>query len=124
MRPRTIVNFELIFFATLILGLVQSFLGWDRATQLMSVGFVLTVQIFTFGLLGGLALLVAHRRSNLAKWILIVLFVLGLPAFFKIVSGGLLLGSVWISVLQTFGQVVAYGLLFTASARSWFKEGN
>lgn len=124
MRPQTIVYFERIIFATLILGLFQAYLGWDRATKMMSVDFLLTVQIFTFSLIGGLALLVARRRSNVAKWVLVALFVIGLPLFFNTISQGMLLGSIWITVLQTVGQLIAYGLLFTTSARSWLRQSN
>jgi hypothetical protein len=67
---------------------------------------------------------VAHRRSKIAKWVLIVMFVLGLPLFYRIISQGALIGSTWISAVQTVGQVVAYGLLFTRSARSWLDESN
>jgi len=124
MRPQTIVNFERIVFVTLILGLLQSYLDWDRATRMASIGFVLTVQVFTFGLIGGLALLVARRRSNVSKWILIVMFAIGLPPFVRMIAQGITPGSVWISVLQTVGQLIACGLLFTASARSWLSESN
>lgn len=124
MRPQTIVNFERIVFFTLILGLLQAYLGWDRATQMASIGFVLTVQVFTFGLIGGLALLVARRRSNVSKWILIVMFAIGLPPSVRMIAQGITLGSIWISVLQTVGQLIACGLLFTASARRWLSESN
>ncbi len=124
MRPQTIVSFERIFLFTLLLGLVQVYFGWGSATQTASVGFALTVQIFTFCLLVGLALLVSRRRSNVAKWILIALFTLGLPAFFGLISRGMLLGSVWIAVLQILGQLIAYALLFTASAHSWLNQRN
>jgi len=124
MRPQTIVNFERIVFATLILGLLQSYLGWERSAQMTSAGFVITVQAVTVGLIAGLTLLVAHRRSRVAKWIMIVLFALGLPVFFKTISHGAPLSSVWITVLQTGGQLIAYSLLFSDSARYWFSERN
>ena len=123
MRPRTIIYFEWIIFATLALGVLQSWIDWDRAIQMAFAGFVLTVRIFTFGVIAGLTLLVSRRRSNVAMWILLALFALGIPIFFKIVSSGLLLGSAWISALQLVGQLVAYGLLFTPSARLWRRGG-
>jgi len=124
MRPQTIVNFERIIFATLFLGLIQSYLGWSQATQMASVGFILTVQVFTFCLIIGLTLLVSRRRSKVAMWVSIVLFACGIPLLLRIISQGILLGSGWITVLQSVGQVVAYGLLFSPSARSWLNESS
>jgi len=124
MRPHTVATFERIVFVTLILGLLQSYLAWDRATRMASIVFLLTVQIFTFGWIGGLTLLVARRRSNVSQWILIVMFAIGLQPFVRMIAQGTTLGSIWISVLQTVGQLFACGLLLTASARSWLSESN
>ncbi|XJJ69749.1 hypothetical protein WBP07_22745 (plasmid) [Novosphingobium sp. BL-8A] len=91
-------------FATLI-GLIQAYLGWDQNTQMASVGFILTVQIFTATLIASLVLLVSRRRSNIAKWIQIVMFVLGIPLVYKFFTEGMLHGSAWITALQTIGQL-------------------
>jgi hypothetical protein len=64
-----------------------------------------------------LTLLVSRRRSKIAKWISIALFVLGTALFvFDITIRGLL-DTFWLAVLVSVCQVVAYGLLFTPSAR-------
>ncbi|WP_063976165.1 hypothetical protein [Sphingobium yanoikuyae] len=120
-RPQSIINFERLMFGTFVLGLIQSYLGWDRATQMASAGFILTVQALTFGLMIALVLFLSRRRSKIAMWILIIMFLIGLPFFFKMISQGALLGAVWIGIAQTLGQFVAYGLLFTSSARDWLK---
>ena len=122
MRPKTIVAFETIMFATLGLGLMRTWLDWDSLAQVASAGFALTVLIFTLGLIGGLTILVSRRRSKIAMWILIGFSVLGLPMFFSLAASGLLIGSAWISALQSIGQFIAYGLLFTPSARSWLRS--
>jgi hypothetical protein len=121
MRPATIVAFESIIFATMGLGLVQLWLDWEGLTRVASAGFTLTVLLITFGLVCGLTLLVSRRRSKIAMWISIGLFVLGLPMVFSVAASGLLIGSAWVTALQTVGQLVAYGLLFTPSARSWLR---
>ena len=121
MRPKTIAAFELIMFATLGLGLIKVWLDWDSLAQTASAGFTLSVLVITVGLIGGLTLLISRRRSKIAMWISIVLFVLGLPAFFIVAASGLPIGSAWISALQMVGQLVAYGLLFTPSARLWLR---
>jgi len=53
----------------------------------------------------------------------VVLFVLGTPAFIRTISSGGTLTSLTISFLQIIGQIVAYGLLLTPSAREWLNEG-
>ncbi|MDB5673998.1 MAG: hypothetical protein JWM65_980 [Sphingomonas bacterium] len=122
MRPATIVNFERLIFATLALGLVQTWLGWDSLVRLSSVGQLVMTDVFTFGLVILLTLLVSRRRSKVAMWISIVLFVLGLPFVALLAAKGLMVGSTLISVAQTLGQIVAYGLLFTPSARRWLNK--
>ena len=122
MRPKTIVAFETIMFATLGLGLMRTWLDWDSLAQIASAGFALTVLIFTLGVIGGLTILVSRRRSKIAMWIMIGLSILGLPMFFSLAASGLLIGSAWISALQSIGQFIAYGLLFTPSARSWLRS--
>jgi hypothetical protein len=122
MRPATIVNFERLIFATLALGLVQTWLGWDSLVRLSSVGQLVMTDVFTFGLVILLTLLVSRRRSKVAMWISIVLFVLGLPFVALLAAKGLMVGSTLISIAQTLGQLVAYGLLFTPSARRWLNK--
>ena len=129
MRPKTIVYFERLIFGTLLLGVLQSYLGWDRAIAVAAtaerdwaVAFTLTVLIFTFVLIGTLTLLVSRRRSRIAMWVSIAMFALGLPVLVQQITRGQLLGSDIIAALQGIGQVVAYGLLFTPSARRWMNR--
>lgn len=127
MRPKQIVYFELIIFVTLALGLVQTYLGRDGLMSKLAatghgVGYFITVDVCVFAVMIGLTLLISRRRSQIAKWISIGLFILGLPALFVIFSGGNLFGSASITVVQTIGQFVAYGLLFTPPARRWMSK--
>lgn len=124
MRPQSIVNFERLIFASLGLGVIQSYLAWDQLTQMGSAGFVLFVQLFVFLLMVGLTLLVSRRRSKIAMWISIALFALGLPWFIQMLLQGIMPGSAWISVAQTILQLFAFGLLFTPSARDWLNGTN
>jgi predicted permease len=95
MRPTNVAYFEWIFLATLALGAVQSWLGWDEAVQLASPTFVLTIQILTFGLIIALVLLVTKVG---------------------------VLGAGWITFAQLVGQCFALALMFTPSARAWLKR--
>jgi hypothetical protein len=122
MRPTNVAYFEWIFLATLALGAVQSWLGWDEAVQLASPTFVLTIQILTFGLIIALVLLVSRRRSKVALWILVILFVIGLPTMLWSVTKVGVLGAGWITFAQLVGQCFALALMFTPSARAWLKR--
>ena len=129
MRPKAIIYFERIIFGTLLLGVLQSYLGWDRlvalagATRPNPTGFIILVQALTIALIVTLTLLTSRRRSRIAMWASIVLFVLGLPTVAALAAQGLLLGSGAITTLQTVGQLIAYGLLFTPAARQWMRSG-
>lgn len=121
-RPGPIVWFERIIFATLAMGIMQSSLGWRAATSLAPWPFVLGVQAFVLLSMAGLTLLVSRRRSNIAKWILILFFAAGIPLFARQLAAGHVLGLMPLSMLQVFGQIVAFSLLFTFEARQWFRR--
>jgi hypothetical protein len=127
-RPKAIIYFERIICGTLLLGALQNYLGWDRlvalagATRSNPVGFVILVQALTIALIVTLTLLVSRRRSRIAMWVSILLFVFGLPAVAALAAQGLLFGSGAITMFQTVGQLIAYGLLFMPSARQWMRS--
>ena len=127
MRPSSIVWFERLIFATLLLGLIQIYFSWDESVALAANVspnpgmFTAGVQIFTFALIFGLTLLISRRRSKIAMWVSIILFVLGLPAFVGLAASGLFHGLATVSVAQTLAQLVAYGLLFRPAARAWMR---
>lgn len=129
MRPKAVVYFEWLILGTLALGIVQSYLEWDSlialagATQSNPAAFVLLTQALTIALIVALTLLVSRWHSRVAMWISIVLFAIGIPSVFALAAHGRLAGTHFITVLQTFGQLVAYGLLFTPEAWAWMKAG-
>jgi hypothetical protein len=128
MRPQAIVYFERIIFATLALGVWKTWQDWDALIAKAAIssanptGFTVFVLCFTFAWIATLTLLVSRRRSKIAMWISLAFFVLGLPAMFLVAANGLLVGSSLITALQTVGQLVAYGLLFTPTARRWINR--
>lgn len=121
-RPVEIVWFERLFFGTLAFGLIQSWLDWPELTKLASPNFVLVTQVFGIGIDVGFALLISRRRSNIAKWISIVLFLVGLPSVVKEVMEGQLTVSASISMIQILGLLIAYALLFTPASVRWLKQ--
>ena len=128
MRPNSIIWFERLIFGTLCLGALQSYLNWQGLiatasnTKVDPVAFVLTIQISAFAIISVLTLRTSRRRSKVAKWLSIALFVLGIPASIGIFASGVFVGLVWIAALQTVAQFIAYGLLFTPSSRRWLNR--
>ena len=128
-RPKTIVYFEWIIFGTLMLSVLQVYLTWDRIyafgnppdRNLQAVIYLIFVTVM-LALFGTLTLLVSRRRSKIAMWVSIAMAAYGI---WLVVSGIVherLLASNIIPALQCVGQAVAYGLLFTPSARRWMRR--
>lgn len=120
LRPDSIVWFERIIIGTLLLGIVYSWLVRPQLVSQVSPVFALAVQAMVLIFMLGLTLLISHRRSRVAKWISIALFVGGLPMFFNQGLPAGVLGAV--SIIQLLAQLFAYSLLFTPSAKRWFKR--
>jgi hypothetical protein len=121
-RPSGVVWFERIIIATLVLGVLNSWLAWPQLVAMRGPTFALTVQALTLAVMLGLTLFVSRRRSNIAKWILIALTALGLPILFQQLTSGQLQGALLITLTQTVSQIVAFALLFTPASRQWFKR--
>lgn len=132
MRPASIVNFDRLYLVATALGLVNSLMSIDslqariaampelRAMHVGS-GFVYLSIAVSVGIPLLLWFLVAHRRSVVAKWILVgftALAILNLPASLRQIGAGGGLGvltNVAVDVLR----VVALSFLFRADAKAW-----
>jgi hypothetical protein len=87
MRPDTVIWFERLFLMSLALGVFKAWYAWNEAVALAPAPFVLFVEVSTIILILALVLFVSRARSRVAKWILIVIFILGLPASYKLIAG-------------------------------------
>jgi hypothetical protein len=134
-RPKTIIYFERIIFGILLLSALHNYLVWDQiigqaiAEDAMldrntAVAIAITAIIFNYVLVGTLTLLVSRRRSKIAMWLLITqgALVLSLTALGIIQARRLLASDIVWEALESIGQVVAYALLFTSSARRWMNR--
>jgi hypothetical protein len=134
MRPPSIVLFEKVFLAAIVLGLINSLLFWGSMTEVlddpamkaagMGTGFMLVSVVIgtTISLL--LWYFIARRASNVAKWIFVVILALGVfgmvanianPAVPK---GAQLVGG-FVSLLL---QLYAGWLLFKPDAKVWLES--
>ena len=132
MRPTSIVLFERLFLLSLAIALVNGFLqydalvaqvGNDPALAQLGWGSGAILVVMAISLLIPLLLwyFIARRASNIAKWILVVMTLLGL-LFVNLDPGqlGSLAGIASLAV--TILQLVAIVLLFRADARAWLND--
>lgn len=123
-RPTSIVRFERLYLVTLLLGAVHTVVRWPALVAASSPGVALVTQLVTFGLTLILVLLVARRRSRIARIILVAAFLIGLPIAVEVLATGVFgLGS-WVVVAQIILQALALLLLFRPESRAWLAPGS
>jgi drug/metabolite transporter (DMT)-like permease len=120
-RPTSIIWFERIMFGTLALGAIQGLLLWPSIASVAGPAFLLTVEAGVLAFFAALTLFVSRRRSKVAKWILIALAVVGVAITVMHYLQGRYLGVPLIGLIQSVGQLLAYGLLFTDQSRQWLR---
>lgn len=133
MRPVSIIWFERLFLASIVLELVNSILIWEESMAMIAADPILSPRgaiylVLTMAISSGINLLlwyfIARRASNVAKWILVVLTVLGLA-----VTAMLFATSDYPRGLEDVATTIIYGLylasiamLFRSDAREWFER--
>jgi hypothetical protein len=75
--PNSVKYFEWISLGSLVLGIINSALAYSTIVAPGTEVFAGIVQFFTFGILLMLILLISRKRSNIAKWLWIIMFALG-----------------------------------------------
>ncbi len=134
MRPSSIILFEKVFLAAIVLGLVNSLLFWGSMTEVlddpavkaagMGTGFMLFSVVIGAAISLLLWYFIARRASIVAKWIFVVILALGVfgmvanltnPAIPK---GAQLVGG-FVSLLL---QLYAGWLLFKPDAKIWLES--
>jgi hypothetical protein len=118
-RPRSIIYFERLFLASLAIAPVQILLAWDELAARDHLRDRLLLVILAVTTLGGLVLLVSRGRIAWAKWLLAILWVIGLPVFLVDLNRGSILGWTLLAALQALLQSGSLALLFTREARAW-----
>jgi hypothetical protein len=124
--PLNVARFEQLMYLSLGIGAIVTMLRWNQTVALAGpvggASFVLFVDTFVLAFMVLFIWLVARRHKNWARWSLLITFILGLPA------GLLALGSMpfhpiagVLSLAQVALQAIALILIFTGSARAWFR---
>ena len=118
--PSSIKYFEWVFLGSLIIGSTVSILAYSTRAGISgndALLYALTgIDLF-------LVILVSRRRSNIARWILVAMVVMGTPFYFSNLVIYLTMGL--IGVMSSIQLVAQYGsicLLFTADSRQWLER--
>ena len=131
MRPESVIMFERLFLLSLAVSAGSALVGYDEmmravtgdpAMQRLGLGsgFLLGAMAASFAIYLLLWYLIAHKSSNIAKWILIVLVAIGLATVPMSLTGALttpLLLNLAVYALE----VASLVYLFRADARAWFR---
>lgn len=130
-RPPSIVLFEKLYLAVIVIGVIGVVLSWNSLNAMVtsqpgvsaSTGSGILIGSLIFGFLIPLLLLyfIARRASNVAKWIFVVLTAFGVYSFIATLSNplvpkGLLLGVNVVSLILT---LYCAWLLFRPDAKAW-----
>ena len=135
MRPNSIRQFDRYFLASIALGLFNSVLSASDSLAMLnsdpataqagfSLAFVITTSVFVLGMPLLLWFFISRMASNVAKWILVVMTVLGLlmlplmlPRMMEYKTATLVITGV-LTLLQLF----AITFLFRADAKAWLES--
>ena len=124
--PRNVVIFERLMYTVIALGVLMALLDSARIAALTGVGagVVLVGSVLSLAIFGLLVWLAARRRKNWARWILLIVAVIGFfmayPQLANAFRSNALLGSV--HVVQYLMEVVALWFVFTGDAKDWFRK--
>jgi hypothetical protein len=133
MRPTSIIQFERFYLGALVVGLINNVLNWSQATAALNDPNVQAVGMGTGFLVGTMVVgiviqlllwyFTAKRGSNIAKWILVVLFGLGLIGLLISLPGLFAIGTIGavLSLLAVALQAYAVFMLFKPDAVAWLE---
>jgi hypothetical protein len=136
MRPQSIVQFERLYILGIVLSLAASVWSFGQGANLLPAGatpgmVAALPWVAGFGIVIGLAInlcllfFIAHRGSEVAKWIFLILFTLGVAGALRGLSAPsitLPIGLRLLSLLHVIIQGVCVWLLFRPDARPWFRR--
>jgi uncharacterized membrane-anchored protein len=132
MRPQSIRRFDLFYLAALALSILAFLLGYDdivgsveaeSAAAGLQMGANVAIGSFAFGVLLYLLLwfLVSRRRVGIARWIIVLLFLVNLTGVRAIFTAGLSLQN-GISLLSLLLSAIAIYYLFRPETKAWLED--
>lgn len=132
MRPSSIIAFERVALLAIAVGLLGVALSWNAVVAAVAghgygPGFVAASNALIFGLILVLLFLVSRRRSNVARWIWIVLFAFGVAhalATGTVLASGSTLGKIMDGAGWLLGAIGVWLLLRRDSAEWFARRGS
>lgn len=120
-RPVELAYFELVMTGVLLIRAVGVWDAWpSKAVEVFGSSLAITLHVFAIAVWLLLVLATSRKRSELAKWIIVVAFglsSLGLPFYPEPLASISALD--WLSMALS---AVGCLLLFTPASRRWFKK--
>jgi hypothetical protein len=132
MKPTSIRRFDFLYLASIALSIVTYLLSYDAmvasvqartaaAGVQLGAGTVVITMVVSVGVSLLLWFLVSKRRAVVAKWIIVLFFVLGLTGIPGLIAGGWTLLKT-LSELNLLLEAAAIFYLFQSDAKAWFAE--
>jgi hypothetical protein len=132
MQPPSIVKFTRVVLLSLAIGIISTFLSWEKVEAAvaatgagMGTGTLLGIQGVTIALYLLLIWFIHAHGSPVAKWIYVVLAVLGLvmglTGFGQTMSYGTV--PALLAAIQIILSAISLWLLFRPDSKAWFSEG-
>lgn len=135
-KPPSIARFEQFYWASIILGLINTGLNWKASQAALAANpmlanatwFLPTVQVVGLAIAVLLWFFIVRRPSVIAKWVQVVFAAFGafgvLSALFLVASARAPIGAqVIVGLIANILYIAAAVMLFKADARAWFGEG-
>lgn len=134
MRPHSIIMFDRFYLGSLVLGLVNFFITYeDTMAQLEAdpasaqlglagPGFLWGTIAFSMAISLLLWFLISRKANNVARWILVVLAVIGVLGL-PFSLGELPLMQLIATLVVTAVNLLAVYFLFRPDAKAWFEHG-
>lgn len=129
-RPQSIIWFERCFLGAIGIGIINSALNWSKIQAAVDAtpgaaglpaGFM--IGTIVIGLIINLVLwyFAARRGANVAKWIIVVLFGLGLLGLVRTLTSGVAAPTMNVFAYVALAlQAVGVWMLFRPDAKAWF----
>ncbi len=135
-KPPSIARFEQFYWASVIIGLINTALNWGRAQAMLATnplttnaGWILPLtQVIGLGIAVLLWFFIVRRPSVVAKWVQVVFAAIGVfslvMALFAILTGGAAVGTqVVLGLIANALYIAAAVMLFEPDAKLWLGEG-
>ena len=129
MRPHSIIMFERLFLASLVLGVLGLLLSYQQISEMaandpgmrqlgLGSGFLLGIVAVSYAVYLLLWHLIAHRASNAAKWVLVVFTAIGVLLALPGLAGPWT-STLALSLMVYALEVLAVIHLFRPDAKAW-----